>query len=328
VSNASTPVDSQTHIAVIIPMYNAQDHIVDVLRGIPSFVRTIIVVDDASPDDSAARVQQLADPRVRLVRHSRNQGVGGAMLTGYQTAIKCGAEILVKMDSDDQMDPAFLLPLIAPILRGEADCAKGNRFLHARELSAMPLQRRIGNIGLSFLTKMATGYWNIFDPTNGYTAIHAIVFPLLNLASIDRRYFFESSMLLELGLVRAVVQDVSIPARYAGEKSHLSEWKSLLQFPPRLVAGFLRRLWVQYFLRDFGVFSVFLVSGSALFAFGAIFGAYHWWLYAWQFRVASPTGTIMLSVLPIILGVQLLLQAIVLDVQNVPSKPLQKLINR
>jgi dolichol-phosphate mannosyltransferase len=220
------------------------------------------------------------------------------------------------------MDPAYLLPLIAPILAGQADYTKGNRFLHARQLDSMPLLRRAGNLGLSFFTKLASGYWNMFDPTNGYTAIHAAVVPVLDEASIDRRYFFETSMFLELSLLRAVVKDVYIPARYGNEMSHLSEWKVLLDFPPRLLYGFVRRLWVQYLLRDFGILTVFLFSGTMLFLFGSIFGAYHWWRSA-QLNQATPTGTIMLAVLPVILGVQLLLQAVALDVQNAPAQPLQ-----
>jgi dolichol-phosphate mannosyltransferase len=309
------------HVCVVIPLYKARDQIMQVLAGVPEYVRTIVVVDDGSPDDSYTRAYSVGDQRLNFVRHSSNQGVGGAMLSGYLRAVELGAEIIVKMDADHQMDPAYLMPLIMPIALGQSDYTKGNRFLHARQLESMPWLRRVGNIGLSFLTKLASGYWNIFDCTNGYTALHAALVPLLDETALDRRYFFESSMFLELGLQRAVVKDVYIPARYGGEVSHLSEWKTLIEFPPRLLRGLFRRVWVQYFLRDFGIVTVFLVSGAALFLFGSLFGAYHWWLSAWQ-KVPTLTGTIMLAVLPIILGVQLLLQAVVLDVQNVPTRPL------
>ncbi len=314
------------HVCVVIPTYKAEAHIARVLRGIPAFVRTIIVVDDCSPDQSYANARAVNDPRVHFVRHDVNQGVGGAMLSGYKQAVTLGAEIIVKMDSDDQMDPAFLPALIAPIAQGQADYTKGNRFLHMRQLKAMPLTRRIGNLGLSFLTKMASGLWNVFDPTNGYTAIHASLIPLLDEAAIDRRFFYESSLLLELGLLRAVVRDVYMPARYANESSNLSEWKSLIEFPMRLFKGFIRRVWIQYFLRDFGLVSVFLISGILLFLFGTIFGAYHWWR-GLQSNLATPTGTVMLAVLPIILGVQFLLQAVVLDVQNVPTLPIHQRVS-
>jgi glycosyltransferase involved in cell wall biosynthesis len=299
-----------------------------VIAGIPPFVSQIIVVDDGSSDETAAIVSRAAadDPRLVLIRHSVNQGVGGAVLTGYNRALELGADIIVKMDADDQMDPAYLLPLIAPILSGEADYTKGNRFLRTRELLAMPFGRRIGNLGLSFMTKIGSGQWPIFDPTNGYTAIHASIVPLLDQTAIDRRYFFESSMLLELGLLRAAVRDISIPARYQGEASYISAHRAFLQFPPRLLRGFLRRLWLQYFVRDFTLASAFLVGGLALLLWGGAFGAYHWFLSSRTGVVAS-TGTVMLAVLPIILGIQLLLEATISDIQSAPTRSIHRDLN-
>jgi dolichol-phosphate mannosyltransferase len=315
-ANPSLP---ETQVAVVIPAYRAAAHIAEVLRGIPEFVARIVVVDDCSPDETAAVVQEESrrDPRIRLLRHEENQGVGGAVLTGYAEALRLGAEIVVKMDSDGQMDPVHLPALIAPIARGEADYAKGNRYLHARQLRSMPMMRRVGNLGLSFLTKLASGYWNMFDPTNGYTAIHASLIPLLNKDGIARRYFFESSMLLELSLLRAVVRDVYIPARYGDETSNLSIFKTLRQFPAALAKGFWRRLWIQYFVRDFSIASLYAIAGLCLVVSGAVFGAVHWHSSA-QYGVATPTGTVMLAALPVLLGIQLLLQAVSLDIQNQP----------
>jgi dolichol-phosphate mannosyltransferase len=314
---------SEKQVAVVIPAYCAAAHIAGVLDAIPSSIARIIVVDDASTDDTAAVVQGRArrDHRIRLLRHATNQGVGGATLAGYDEACRLGAEVVVKMDADGQMDAHYLPVLIEPIARRQADYTKGNRYIHARQLRSMPLGRRIGNLGLSFLTKLASGYWHIFDPTNGYTAIHAAVIPLLNRDAIARRYFFESSMLLELSLLRAAVRDVYIPARYGDETSHLSVLKTLVQFPWTLAKGFLRRLWTQYFVRDFNIASVFTVSGVPLLLFGVLFGGWHW-LLALRSAAPTPTGTVMLAVLPIILGIQFLLQAVVADVQNVPQKSL------
>jgi hypothetical protein len=242
-------------------------------------------------------------------------------LTGYAKALELGAEIIIKMASDGQMDPKYLLHLIIPILTGKADYTKGNRFLHKRQLTKMPIKRLIGNTGLSFLTKMASGYWNVFDPTNGYTAIHSAIIPLLDQNEISPRYFFESSMLIELGIVRAVVRDVNIPASYKDESSFLSEIRSLFGFPPRLFKGFMRRLLTQYFIQNFGMFSLFLIVGLSFILFGFVFGVYHWYLSIYTSVVAS-TGTIMLAVLPIILGTQLLVQSVTVDIQNVPTEPL------
>lgn len=315
----SNPANPLARIAVVIPAYRAEGSVADVLAGIGDFVKWILVVDDASPDGTAAAVSAAArrDPRIRLLRHEVNQGVGGAVLTGYREAVRLGAEIVVKMDSDGQMDPSHLRALVDPIVRGQADYTKGNRFVHARQLRSMPLLRRVGNLGLSLLTKLASGYWSIFDPTNGYTAIHAAVIPHLNDEAIAPRYFFESSMLLELNLLRAVAKDVYIPSRYGEETSHLSVGKAFCQFPGSLLKGFLRRIWVQYFVRDFSIASLYLVVGFFLLSAGSLFGGFHWW---WSLRheVATPTGTVMLAVLPIILGVQLLIQAVGLDTQSQP----------
>jgi dolichol-phosphate mannosyltransferase len=313
-------------IAVVIPAYRAERTILKTLSGIPAFISHIIVVDDCSPDNTARLVQECGEPRVHLISHATNQGVGGAMLSGYRVAIELGAKIIVKMDSDDQMDPASLMPLIGPILLGKADYTKGNRFLHTNELKSMPLVRRIGNAGLSFLTKAASGYWNIFDPTNGYTAIHAAVIRLLDQTNIHRRYFFETSMLIELGMIQAVIRDVYIPARYANETSSLSVWKTVFEFPPRLLAAFFRRLVVSYFVRDFGILSVLILTGGFLSLFGLVFGLYHWYLSSITATVAS-TGTVMLATLSLILGVQFLVQALIVDVQAVPREPIHQEID-
>jgi len=312
-------------VAVVIPAFQAETNIAAVLHGIPALVEWIVVVDDRSPDGTAALVAKLAesDRRIHLVRHEVNQGVGGAVLTGYREARRLGADIVVKMDSDGQMDSRCLPALIDPIVRRHADYTKGNRYVHARQLRSMPLVRRVGNLGLSFLTKLASGYWNLFDPTNGYTAIHAAVIPSLNEGAIARRYFFESSMLLELSLLRAVVRDVYIPARYGTETSHLSVVTTLYQFPLALLKGFSRRLWLQYFVRDFSITSLYLVAGLVLLLTGVIFGAVRWYLSA-KLQVATPTGTVMLAALPVVLGVQFLIQAVGMDIQGQPTQCLHR----
>jgi dolichol-phosphate mannosyltransferase len=308
-------------VAVVIPAYRASRHIQQVLAEIPSWIAQIVVVDDCSPDDTSEIVRNMPDPRIHLLKHEQNQGVGGAVMSGYERAYANGAEIIVKMDSDGQMDPKWLPALIEPLQRGEADYVKGNRFIHMRELTQMPLLRRVGNLGLSFLTKAASGQWHIFDPTNGYTALHAAIVPLLRREHIHRRYFFESSMLLELGWQRAVVRDVYIPARYGTEESSLSIANTLRTFPGLLLRGLVRRIIFQYFLRDFTTVTLFLLMGNLAFWFGVGWGVYHWYL-SWQHGVVASTGTVMIAVLPITLGIQLLLQALAADIQGVPTRPL------
>jgi len=309
-------------VAVIIPAYRAADSIEKVIAGVPAWVDAVYVVDDASPDQTATRVRALADPRVHLLAHEVNRGVGAAMVTGYRRALRDGMDVCVKMDADDQMDPTRLPDLIEPLASGRADFSKGNRFHDADALRRMPDLRKVGNAGLSLLTKAVSGQWHVFDPTNGYTAIHRTVLARLDLGNLHSRYFFESSMLILLGRNRAVVEDVPLPARYGDETSHLSIRRALLEFPWLLFRHGLRRIAWQYFVADFDVVSLFLVTGIPLVAFGFLFGLYHW-VQSSRGGVLTSTGTVMLAVLPMILGFQLLLQAVVLDVQNVPTRPLQ-----
>lgn len=319
INKSDASISREDKVCVVIPVYRVEPYIQDVIRCIPEWVWKVIVVDDASPDQSIAKVKALNDPRVVILTHARNQGVGGAMLTGLNKALELDAAIAVKMDGDNQMPPKYLPDLVRPLLSNEADFTKGNRFVHARTIIQMPLMRRIGNMGLSFLTKLASGYWNVFDPTNGYTAIDMNVFRDLDQSRIHRRYFYESSLLVELNLVRAVVVDVPMPACYAGENSSMSIPRVICEFPYLLMNGFSRRIWLQYFILDFSVGSLFFIVGILLCLFGLVWGG--WALHiSLANHAPAPTGTVMIAVLPLILGFQLLLQVIVLDVQNVPRR--------
>ena len=219
------------HIAVLIPAYRVAAHVAGVIQSIPAYVRTIIVVDDASPDGSADAVRKAGDPRVTLIRHERNQGVGGAMRTAFAVALERGAQICVKIDGDGQMDAALIGHFCRPIIQGEADFVKGNRFMRGGDAESMPLVRKLGNTGLSFLVKMASGYWRIFDPTNGYFAVRRETVEALNWHWIGADYFFEISLLVVLHSLRSAVRDIPIRARYADEVSSLNPWRILVQFP-------------------------------------------------------------------------------------------------
>jgi glycosyltransferase involved in cell wall biosynthesis len=308
-------------IGVVIPAYKVADHVEKVIRGIPPWVSTILVVEDQSPDDTAARVKRLNDPRVTLIRHEKNQGVGGAMASGFAEAVRRGLDIVVKMDGDDQMDPAHLPGILAPLISHRADMVKCNRYASLAHVKQMPTIRLIGNAGLTFLVKMASGYWNTFDPANGYIAVRTAVLERIDLARLPKRYYFESGFLVELGILRAVVVDVPISARYGDETSSLSVPRTLFEFPPRLLKGLFRRLFWRYFVHDFSAVSVFILLGIPMLVFGTIFGISSWWSFSQRGEYA-PLGIVMLAVMPVILGVQLVLQAVVLDIQNVPSEPI------
>jgi dolichol-phosphate mannosyltransferase len=310
-------------IAAVIPAYRVERELEAVLCGLPAFLRHIIVVDDASPDGSAELAARLAehDSRILLLRHTRNQGVGGAMLTGFRKALELGAQIVVKIDGDGQMDPAFLPALLTPLVSGRADYTKGNRFRDFAALRRMPIGRRIANMGLSFTSKAASGYWNCFDPANGYFAIRGEVLAQLPLERMDKRYFFETSMLAQLYMLGAFVVDVPMPARYGSETSNLSMQHAALEFPLKLLTTLVRRLWLRYFLYDFSMVSVYLTTGLPLVLFGLIFGVTKWIKYA-ELGQAAPTGTVILPTLALILGIQILLSAVEIDMRSVPRQPL------
>lgn len=311
-----------TAIGVVIPCYRVRSHILGVLSAIGPEVSRIYVVDDHCPEKSGDWVRgNCSDPRVTVIDHAKNQGVGGATITGMRRALDDGMTIIVKVDGDGQADPALIPALVAPILRGEADYTKGNRFYSLDGLKGMPPLRLAGNSALSFLTKLSTGYWNLMDPTNGLTALHANVARILPLDRIDKRYFFESDLLFRLNTVRAVVLDVPMHAKYGAEESGLNVIGAIPEFGYKHLRALAKRIVYSYFLRDFSVCSIQLVCGSILLLFGVIFGAIHWRLSVLT-GVPSSTGTVMVSALPVVVGMELLLAAVMFDVSNVPRRPL------
>ncbi len=308
-------------IWLVIPCYKVRDHILQVIESAPSWIEGIVCVDDACPQGSADFLQaQDLDPRVVIVRLAQNQGVGGAVIAGYAEAARRGGRILVKVDGDDQMDLSYLPHLVAPILLGEADYTKGNRFSSLSHLTTMPGLRAFGNAVLSFAAKVSTGYWNIFDPTNGFTAIEASVAKQVIEKRISRRYFFETDLLYHLGTLRAVVRDVPMPARYGDEVSNLRIGAVVGPFLFRHLRNFVRRIFGQYLVRDFNVATLETLSGLALLAFGSLYGLN--WLAVRDPGQAASAGVVMTAALPVIIGVQLLLQAMNFDVINVPSRPI------
>jgi hypothetical protein len=218
------------------------------------------------------------------------------------------------------MDLSRAAQLVAPILLGEADYTKGNRFTSMSHLQQMPTVRVLGNAVLSFAAKVSTGYWNIFDPTNGFTAIDAQVAMMVMEKRVSRRFFFETDLLYHLGTLRAVVRDVPMPARYADEVSNLRIGAIIGPFALKHVRNFVQRVLGQYFVRDFHAASLELVLGvlSAVFGIGY---AIHYVMTRQPGQAAS-AGVVMAAALPIILGAQFLLQALNFDVLNVPSRPI------
>lgn len=320
----TSPTDS-SRIAVVVPCYRVAGQVLGVLAAMPALISKIYCVDDACPEQTGEHISaQCQDPRVVVLRHARNGGVGAATITGYRAALADGMRIVVKIDGDGQMDPVLIPRFVRLLLAGEADYCKGNRFHRPASLSGMPPTRLFGNAVLSFLTKLSSGYWQIFDPNNGYTAIHASALRLLPLESIDHGYFFESDMLCRLNVARAVVRDIPMDAVYGDAPSSLRIHRVVALFALKHLRNFARRVLYSYYLRDFNLASIEAPLGLAALLFGMIFGGVHWW-NAFRGAPYASAGTVMVAALPVIVGVQMLLSAVNYDVQNAPSTPLQKL---
>ncbi len=311
-------------IAVVIPAYKVAGHILDVINKVGPEVDEIIVVDDYCPELSGQLVKEnCRDTRVSVVKHEKNLGVGGAMVTGYKAALAKGNQVIIKIDGDGQMDPSLIQKIVYPILSGEADYSKGNRFHNVETILQMPKMRIVGNIVLSFFSKISTGYWQIFDPNNGFTAIHAQALKQIPLDKISERYFFESDMLFRLNLAKAVVVDVPMDASYGEEKSNLSISRTIVEFPIKHLRNFLKRIIYSYYLRDFSLPSLQLPIGLALLIAGSTLAVYNW-IHSANLNQATPTGTLILISMMLLTSIHLLLSFASHDVQSSPKKAISR----
>jgi dolichol-phosphate mannosyltransferase len=307
-------------VAVVIPTFKVSGQIIEVVDSIGSDVHLIIVVDDQCPEQSGLLVSRnVKDPRVIVMTNVENLGVGGAVKVGYQRALAEGSDIIVKIDGDGQMDPKMINRLLRPILETNAGYTKGNRFFNVEDIRKMPKLRILGNLVLSFMSKLSTGYWRIFDPTNGFTAIRADVLSLLPLNKIDNRYFFESDILFRLNIARVPVVDVQIPAHYGTEKSNLNIPRTIIEFPRKHFRNFVKRIVYSYYLREFTLASIELPLGIVLILFAIISGT-HNWLHSLSTSIPTETGTIVLIAMSFLSGLQLILGFFAFDIANAPSK--------
>jgi dolichol-phosphate mannosyltransferase len=303
-------------ICVVIPAFRVKFHVLDVIRSIGPEVDFIIVVDDACPERSGEYVQsKIRDPRVQVIRHEKNLGVGGAVKTGYMRALELDSDVIVKIDGDGQMDASRILDLAHPILLGRVDYTKGNRFHDAETVKRMPKLRILGNLGLSFLTKLSSGYWRVIDPNNGFTAVGKEKLAIIPLEKVDNRYFFESDMLFRLSLIDALVCDVPMPAIYEDEKSNLRIRRVLIEFPFKHARNFFKRVLYTYYLRDFNLASIELPLGSALLTLGLGVGGFSW-VNGIKNQVETQTGTLILFSTCTLVGIQLLLSFFDFDINR------------
>ena len=309
-------------IVAVVPCYCVRDAVAAVVEAALAHCDQVICVDDACPEHSGKTLDQaFDDPAVRVIFHAENRGVGGALETGYRAALEAGADVVVKLDGDGQMDPSLIPELVQPILDGDSDYCKGSRFHELAYLRGMPLLRLFGNSVLSFMTKLSSGYWQTMDPTNGFTAIGRAALKTVPLDKVSDGYFFESDMLFRLNISRAVVTDIPMKARYEDETSSLKISRVIGPFLLGNTRNFFKRIFYNYFLRDFNVASLQLLTGVLISIFSLVTG-----ISAWSESISSgvtaSSGTVMLAGLTAIFGFHLLLSFLHFDIQNVPKRAL------
>ncbi|MBI1406232.1 MAG: glycosyltransferase [Caulobacter sp.] len=324
-STAAARATASPAVYVVLPCFRTLDLTVEVIAAIGPEVAGIVVVDDGCPDGTGDHVQAtVRDPRVVVLRHGENRGVGAATLTGFAHAFEQGAEIAVKLDGDGQMNPADIARLIRPIIQGQADATKGNRFFNPAWLEQMPADRRLANLLLSFSNKPSSGYWSMFDASNGFFALHRAVFALLPTSRLAQGYYFETDLWFRLGLVRAVVVDVPIAPRYseaAAQASQVRLWRLGPVFVRNLLRNGFKRLVYRYLLQDFSAGTLYLTLALIFTGLGVTLGGLTWLHNALQGVVTTP-GTVMLAALPVFLGLQFLFAFLAFDISAQPARPL------
>jgi glycosyltransferase involved in cell wall biosynthesis len=302
-------------VAVVVPAYREEELIGPTLGGIPGFVDRVYVVDDASPDGTAGRARSFGDPRVEVITHERNQGVGAAILTGYERSLADGSDVTAVMAGDNQMDPAELEQLVRPVARGEVDYAKANRLFTGEAWRVIPRHRYVGNAILSLLTKIASGYWHVADSQSGYTAISRTMLAQLDRDRIYRGYGFPNDMLVHLNVWSARVRDFPArPVYGVGERSDIRLRRVVPRISWLLLKGFLWRLREKYVIRDFHPLVFFYVLGFVMTGAGLALGVVETAL-----RIAGnavSVGTVVLIALLLIAGSQFTLFAMWFDMES------------
>jgi glycosyltransferase involved in cell wall biosynthesis len=301
-------------VAVVVPAYDEEALVGETLRGIPEFVDTVYVVDDASRDATGEHARALGDPRIEVVRHESNQGVGAAILTGYRRSLEDGVDVACVMAADNQMDPAELRKLVEPVARGEVDYAKANRLVSGEAWKIIPRTRYLGNAVLSLLTKIASGYWHVADSQAGYTAISREALQRLDLDRVYPRYGFPNDMLVHLNVQNARVRDVpSRPIYHENGQSGIRLRSVIPRISWLLFKAFWWRLGQKYVIRDFHPLVFFYVFGLLMTTVGIVLGAIEVIL-----RIAGnqiPAATIVLVAVLVIAGIQLTLFAMWFDME-------------
>lgn len=304
--------------AVVIPCYNEEKMITQTIKKIPEYIDHIIAVNDASTDNTIGVLNKLKKQYSKLiiVDNKVNQGVGGALIAGYDYAIKnTKATAIGIVAGDDQFDSSYLKSMLDDFIDQSADYVKASRFFHREAFKTMPKYRQFGNIFISLLTKFSTGYYSITDITNGCGWLRREIIEKVDFSIVEKRYDYETSMLTALSIANAKVIDHAVPAHYGNEKSTIklipTAWRNL----KAVWKGFWRRIYYKYVLYGFHPVALFLFTGMFFLIISLLLAIFL--LYVKLFAHQSPTaGSVMLAVLPFILGIQLTLTALTIDVSN------------
>ena len=305
-------------LGIVIPYFNASQHISLVISKARQFSDNIVIVNDKSLEPLPENLLGMFG--VSIINSKSNLGVGGATKLGFAYLQDIESiKVILKLDADNQMDTAYIPEMFQSIISGNCQFVKGNRFRDFKALKEMPNLRRFGNLWLSFLSKAATGYWNCFDFNNGFFAVATRTLNLIDKDSLSNNYYFETSLISALYYQRAKIKEIAMPAIYGQEKSNMKIFKMPAHFTINLFKSFLKRIVKTYFVYDFNIGTLYILFGIPLFLGGVLFGGYHWYHYS-SINQFTPLGTIMISALLIILGFQLLLQAIQFDIFLTPKK--------
>ena len=301
-------------VAVVVPAYDEERLVGETLRGIPEFVDRVYVVDDASRDATAERASEVGDPRVEVIRHERNAGVGAAIVSGYRRALEEGIDVACVMAADNQMDPVELADLVGPVARGEVEYAKANRLVSGEAWTVIPRTRYLGNAVLSLLTKIASGYWHVADSQAGYTAVSSVALRRLDLGRVYQRYGFPNDMLVHLNVQNARVRDVpSRPIYDVGETSGIKLRRVVPRISWLLFKGFWWRMLQKYVIRDFHPLVFFYAFGRADDVVGVVLGVLEVVLRILGNEI-TPATIVLVAVL-LIAGLQLTLFAMWFDME-------------
>jgi glycosyltransferase involved in cell wall biosynthesis len=304
-------------VAVAIPAFNEERLIAKTINSMPDFVDCIVVTNDGSTDRTLEVLHGLADECKALVvlDNERNRGVGYTVVRGLKEAVSREMDLVAVMAADAQCDPAYLSEMCDALIDEKLDYVKANRFMHLTALQAMPPFRRAGNIVITLLNKFATGYYTIFDSQNGYGVFHRTALERLPFELIGERYDYENTLLIAMSMINARIKDHPVPAVYGDEVSTIRLLPTITRALKVVWTGFWKRIYYKYVIFDFHPIALLLFGGLLMTAVGATFGLVLAGLRI--FGGDSPSsGTVMLAVLPFLTGLQFLLTALIMDVNN------------